>query len=348
MAGKGIFLKGLAILVGVPALAIALFYLWASSTTTDPQTYADVIDDDAQLQPSAKDSYTLVTYNIGYLSGLANSTTTKPDQSFFEANQQQAIAALSAINPDFIALQEVDFGAERSYGVNQAKVLAQTFNNMAYAVAINWDKTYLPFPFWPPSAHFGKILSGQALLSRYPITENTRTVLQKVAANNFIYNTFYLDRLLQVSKVNIDGKTLVVMSTHLEAFDEETRVAQTQFVKNAAEDYAKTYPVLLVGDFNSALNRDTFIAITGEDKGEKQFSIKELIAAESFEPATPQSAWPTAASADNATFPSNAPEYKLDYIFYTPSTIEITEARVLSAAGEASDHLPIMARFRLK
>lgn len=343
-----VWVKGLAVLLGVPAVAIALFYVWASSRTSDPQTYAEVIDDGAQLQQSPKDSYTLVTYNIGYLSGLANNTTTKPDQAFFEANQRKAISALSAVNPDFVALQEVDFGAQRSYGVDQAKVLAQTLNNMAYAVAVNWDKTYLPFPFWPPSAHFGKILSGQATLSQYPITENTRTVLQKVAGNNFIYNTFYLDRLLQITQVNIDGKTLVVMNTHLEAFDEDTRVAQTQFVRSAAEDYAKQYPVLLVGDFNSALNRDTFITATGENKGEKQFSIKEMIASESLAVATPESTWPNENSTENATFPSNAPEYKLDYIFYTPSTIEITEAQVLSAAGEASDHLPIMVRFRLK
>ena len=342
------FVKGLFVLLGVPTIAIALFYIWASSSTAEAQKYADIIDDDAQLQQVAKDSYTLVTYNIGYLSGLTNNTATRPEQAFFEANQQRAIAALSAVNPDFVAFQEIDFDAKRSYGVNQAATIAKALDNMAYAIAINWDKTYLPFPYWPPSAHFGKILSGQATLSRYPIQENTRTVLQKVAGNNFIYNAFYLDRLLQVTKIDIEGQTLVVMSTHLEAFDEETRIAQTQFVRSAAEDYAKTYPVLLVGDFNSALNRDNFVTATGEEKGEELFSIREMMASQSFAAAVSPSEWPSEASAKNATFPSDQPAYKLDYIFYTPDTIEILETQVLDEAGEASDHLPVMARFRLK
>jgi len=343
-----LFVKGLAILLGLPTAAIALFFIWASSSGYDKQNYAEIVTDPAQPQPSEQDSYTLVTYNLGYLSGLANNTATKLEQSFFEANQQRVVKALGAVNPDIVALQEVDFGAQRSYGVNQSEAIARALNKMAYATAINWDKNYVPFPYWPPSAHFGKMLSGQAILSRYPITENTRTVLQRVAGNNFVYNAFYLERLLQVSTVSIGDKTLVVMSTHLEAFDEETRVAQTQFVRAAAEEYAQTHPVLLVGDFNSALNRPSFVATTGKTYEEKQFSIKEILMSARFATAVPQTQWPTQDTAETATFPSDQPEYKLDYIFYTPSTIELIEAQVLGDAGDASDHLPLMARFRLK
>jgi endonuclease/exonuclease/phosphatase family metal-dependent hydrolase len=39
---------------------------------------------------------------------------------------------------------------------------------------------------------------------------------------------------------------------------------------------------------------------------------------------------------------------KLDYIFYTPETIEAIEAQVVSEAEQASDHLPVMLRFRFK
>ena len=342
------FVKGLAVLLGLPTVALALFYVWASSNGYDKQRYAEVIDESAQIQRTAQDSYTIVTYNLGYLSGLANNTTQQPEASFFENNQQQAINALGAIAPDVVALQEVDFDAQRSHHVNQSAAIAQALNRMAYAVAINWDKNYVPFPYWPPSAHFGKILSGQAILSRYVIEDNTRTVLQKVAGNNALYNAFYLDRLLQIATINLDGKRLIVMSTHLEAFDEETRVAQTQYIKATAERYAQTNPVLLVGDFNSALNRPSFTATTGKTYEEKQFSIKELLASKQLASAVPQSAWPNAESTQNSTFPSDKPEYKLDYIFYTPSTIEIIETQVLSDAGEASDHLPLMARFRLK
>ena len=284
-----------------------------------------------------------MSYNLGYLSGLANNTATKPNRAFFEANQAKAIAALQSVSPDIVAFQEIDFGASRSYNVNQAKAIAQALGLGSGAIAINWDKNYLPFPYWPPSAHFGKILSGQAVLSRFPIEKNSRTVLQKVAGNNFIYNAFYLDRVAQVSEIAVAGKTLVMMNIHLEAFDEETRVAQTRFVRSLAEEYAQNNPVILVGDFNSALNRDTFITASGENLGETQFSIKEMSASKSFTSTVIQSEW-----SNRVTFPSDSPEYKLDYIFYTPSTLEVTDAQVISAAGEASDHLPLLATFQFK
>ena len=254
-------LKGLGLLVGLPTAAIALFYLWGTSGSYSKQKYAHIESDYEQtgeqsISPAAKDSYTIVSYNLGYLSGLANNTTIATDQAFFDANQQRVISAFQAIAPDIIALQEVDFDSKRSYRIDQAKALALGLDPVyAGAIAISWDKNYVPFPFWPPSAQFGKILSGQAILSRYPIVKNSRIVLEKVASNPFYYNAFYLDRLAQVSQIQLSGQTLVVINVHLEAFDEPTRISQTRFVRSLAEDYAKTYPVIVLGDFNSSPNR---------------------------------------------------------------------------------------------
>ncbi|CAN5744608.1 endonuclease/exonuclease/phosphatase family protein [soil metagenome] len=335
-------LKGLGLLVGLPTAAIALFYFWGTSGSGNKQNYAATVNYSAGGLNEGEGvmldevSHTIVSYNLGYLSGLANNTTAKTDRDFFEANQRQVIAALKQVKPDIVAFQEIDFDSKRSYGVNQAKAIAQGLDLINGAIAISWDKNYVPFPFWPLSAHFGKILSGQAILSRwpFPIQKNSRVVLEKVASNPFYYNAFYLDRLAQVAEISLYDKTLIVISVHLEAFDEPTRVGQTRFVRSLAEDYAKTYPVIVLGDFNSSPNRAE----------ETEFSIKEMAASEQFVSAVPEADWGKAA----ATFPSDQPEYKLDYIWYTPSTIEVLKTEVVSAAGEASDHLPLMMNFRLK
>lgn len=332
-------LKGLSLLVGLPTAAIALFYVWGTSGSYSKQKYAhiqlDYEQEGLQAPSAAKDSYTIVSYNLGYLSGLANNTTAATDKAFFDANQQRVISAFQSTAPDIIALQEVDFDSKRSYGVDQAKALALGLDPVyAGAIAISWDKNYVPFPFWPPAAHFGRILSGQAILSRYPIEKNSRIVLEKVASNPFYYNAFYLDRLAQISQIQLSEQTLVVISVHLEAFDEPTRVSQTRFVRSLAEGYAKTYPVIVLGDFNSSPNRAE----------ETRFSIKEMAASKQFISAVPEADWGKAA----ATFPSDQPKYKLDYIWYTPSTIEALSTEVVSAAGEASDHLPLMMSFRFK
>ena len=336
-------LKVLGLLLGLPTLALTAFFFWGSAGTTDRQTYDDIVEYDASA-PAAKSSYTIVSYNIGYLSGMVNNTTAKPERSFFDNNQAKAIAALQTVSPDIIGFQEIDFGAKRSYDVNQMDAIAGALRMISGAIAINWDKNYLPFPYWPPSAHFGKILSGQAILSRYPIEKNSRIVLERLTDKSFIYNAFYLDRLAQVSQINLDGQPLIVISVHLEAFAEETRMNQTRFVRSLAEEYAQTFPVIVMGDFNSDLNRASFVTATGETEGETQFSIKEMLASEQFQPAVPQDQW----ASDNATFPADAPQYKLDYIFYTPSTLEVLKAQVLSTAEDASDHLPLMAQFRFK
>ncbi|MGB3788631.1 MAG: endonuclease/exonuclease/phosphatase family protein, partial [Phormidesmis sp.] len=246
--------------------------------------------------------------------------------------------------PDIVAFQEIDIGSKRSYGVDQSEAIAQGIGLDFGAIAISWDKNYVPFPYWPISAQFGKMLSGQSIISRHPIQENSRIVLEKVADNPFYYNAFYLDRLAQVAKIQLGEQPVIVISVHLEAFDEPTRVSQTTFVRSLAEDYAKTYPVILVGDFNSALNRGTFIDASGQDHGETQFSIKEMLASDQLVSAVPEADW----TGKNLTFPSDKPAYKLDYIFYTPETIEMVDTQVISAVGEASDHLPVMMRFRLK
>ena len=334
-------IKWLGLLVGLPTVAIALFYLWASSRTQDPQTYASTATytPDGGLNEGAvldfSKGFTVVSYNIGYLSGLANNTTEKTERSFYDKNQEQAIAAIESVNPDIVAFQEIDFASKRSYEVNQAEAIAQATKLYSGATVTSWDKNYVPFPYWPPTAHFGKMLSGQAILTRsyFPIKENRRLVLEEVADRPFFYKAFYLDRLAQVAQIELIDRPVIVINVHLEAFVEQTRVNQTEFVRSLAEDYAKTYPVILLGDFNSSLNRTE----------ETDFSIKILMESDVLASATPSSDWES-----EPTFPSDNPQFKLDYIFYTPQTIEVLETRVVTAAGESSDHLPLMMRFRLK
>jgi endonuclease/exonuclease/phosphatase family metal-dependent hydrolase len=204
------------------------------------------------------------------------------------------------------------------------------------AIAINWDKRYVPFPFWPPTVQFGPMVSGQAILSRWPILQHERLVLDKVASNPFFYNALYLDRLAQVAQIEVMGQTVVVINLHLEAFDRPTRQAQTEFVVALAETYAEQYPVLLLGDFNSALNRDA--------EGTPR-SIQTVLDSAVFEPVIPPEQW---ATGPQLTYPSDPPAFKLDYIFYTPDHIELLGAEVLTAAGTASDHLPLLMRWRLR
>ncbi|MGB3200791.1 MAG: endonuclease/exonuclease/phosphatase family protein [Nodosilinea sp.] len=322
---------GLALGLPVAALAGTFFYIstpnWAAvdyDNLITYDTYAPGVANPKQLN--------VVSYNIGYLSGLTNQQAVERDQALFDANQATAIAALEAVEPDILALQEIDFDAYRSFNRNQQYAVSAALEMAFGAIAVNWDKRYVPFPYWPPSAHYRKLVSGQAVLSRYPIPRNQRLVLEKVPSNPFFYNALYLDRVAQVTEIDVSDQPLIVINVHLEAFDAPTRSRQTQVVRDLAEGYAQDYPVLLLGDFNSSLNRD---------EGDEPRSIDILLDSPVL-----ASALPTAPS--SFTFPSDQPQYILDYIFYTPATLDVVNARVVAEAVQASDHLPVQAQVRLR
>lgn len=324
---------GLAFL-GSVLLALVTFYVWATSGSYPRENYTAIFDYGVDSQtPEDKGTLSLVSYNIGYLSGLTNLEAVERPKTMFDDNLAQAIATLTPLNPDIIAFQEIDIASKRSYQVNQLDSIAKALGLGHSGLAINWNKNYVPFPYWPIATHFGKIVSGQAVLSRYPITDNQRTVLDKVASRPFFYNAVYLDRLAQMTQIDINGQSLMVINVHLEAFDNETRFKQTQAVLTLAETYAKDYPVVLVGDFNSALNRP--------EEGDR--SIEIMVASDVFTAALPQAQW-----TQQPTFPSAASEHKLDYLFYTTDTLELKDTRVITEMGSPSDHLPLMMTFVFK
>ena len=331
----GTLLKFGGISLSLFTFAVVIFYFWGSSGNYPRKNYAEIIDYPSSA-PRNQNEFTVITYNIGYLSGLTNNQAVSTEKKLFDDNLKTVVEALKPLKADFIGFQEIDLASKRSFKVNQVLELAEQVSFNQGAIAINWDKNYVPFPYFPFSAHFGRILSGQAVLSRYPITENKRIVLDKVAGKPFFYNAFYLDRVAQVTEIKVDNRPLIIINVHLEAFDAPTRRKQTEHVQKILSEYVDKYPVLLIGDFNSTVppipeNPEPTIDILLKNP-----SIKSAFPPEALN--NPQI----------ATFPSNQPKYKLDYIFYTPKNIEIIEWRIIDEAKQASDHLPVMMKFRFK
>lgn len=330
-------------LVGVVGSAIALvagFGLWAAGRQVPASREAEIVSYGGAAGEAAAppETFTVVTYNIGYLSGLTNNQAVARSPALYAENLDTAIAGLGVVAPDVIAFQEIDVAARRSYRRDQVAAIAQALDFPIGAIALNWNKRYVPFPPWPPTAHFGAIVSGQAVLSRFPIQRHDRIVLQKVASQSFVYNAFYLDRLAQVVELEVGGQSVILINLHLEAFDEPTRHAQTLAVRAIAEQYAATYPVIVLGDFNSAINR------TDAEEGDTH-TILDMVAAEEFQSLVPEADWRDPAQ---FTFPTDAPRYRLDYGFYTPARLELVATRVLTETAQASDHFPVVMTFRLR
>jgi len=186
----------------IPLLALFIIFLFWGSAGQLRRSQLSQIKNYQYAGVSKRDTLKIMSYNIGYLSGMFNNRPVEVNPELFKANLHKSAELLSKHNPDFIAFQEIDFDADRSGNVHQLDSLAQLANYPYAAIAINWDKNYVLFPYGRPAVHFGQMLSGQAILSKFPVVNQTRIVLPKPEGNYF-YNKFYIDRLIQIVQVDV-------------------------------------------------------------------------------------------------------------------------------------------------
>ncbi|CAL2103499.1 Endonuclease/exonuclease/phosphatase family metal-dependent hydrolase [Tenacibaculum sp. 190130A14a] len=311
----------------IVALAF-VFFFWASSPTMNEKEYAKLSTHNYDSTIDNDSIYSIVTYNIGYLSGMTNNRAVAKPKELFDSNLNKVVSEIKKENPDIIAFQEIDYNSSRSYEVNQENEIAKLGYNYV-ARGVNWDENYVPFPYWPPSMHFGKMVSGQSIVSKYELKDYERIVLERVPDNPFYRDALYLERLVQVVKVKLEGKDVVVINIHLEAFDKPTRTRQFEYVVNLFNSYKKDYPTILLGDFNSRARDESAVI-------QKMFKMQGVGNA-AFEANNPAN-----------TFDTKDLYERIDYIFYTEDSIEYVSGKVLNGFGQASDHLPVEMKFRLK
>ncbi len=325
--------KMLLLIFGLLAVGLVFFY-YAQSPNLDEADHNSVRKYNGEVA-GATDTLTVMTFNIGYLSGMTNNIPVDRPKVLLEKNLKAAIELIGNVNPHIVGFQEIDFGSARSFYVHQLDSIATSLKYAASYQSVNWDKSYVPFPYWPPSAHFGEMVSGQAILSRFQIAETNTTVLQKPINAPLHYKLMYLERLIQVAQVKIGGHEWTIMNVHLEAFDEETRVAQAHVVKAAFNELSEKGPVLLIGDFNS---RPDFESTSNE-------AMKVLMQSNRIASAITKAMYEDNPSG-HYTFNTAEPYQMIDYLFYNSNFVECLGARVVAEAGEISDHLPLVGSFR--
>ncbi len=221
------------------------------------------VDKELLAQPDnpsvLKDSsvFSLLTWNIGY-AGLDK------EMDFFkdggtkvftpEDKSRENISAIADFlvnndTVDFILLQEIDRDSKRSYHIDQYQKLSEKLSGHVPFFAKNYDVFFVPVP---PSNPMGKVLSGIAAFSKYTPVSSTRYSLP--GDFGFPTQLFYLDRCFMVNRYEVDnGKELVVINTHNEAFDEggNIRKAQMEMLKGfVLNEYASGNYVIVGGDWN--------------------------------------------------------------------------------------------------
>ncbi|MFJ9472525.1 endonuclease/exonuclease/phosphatase family protein [Streptomyces caniferus] len=163
----------------------------------------------------------------------------------------------------------------------------------------------------PPATGNPRIQYGTAILSRHPITRWDNTHLFRSPDEE--------QRGLLHAEVDMYGTPVHVYNTHLELFSESDRLQQA---KEVAELIGDMCPAVLLGDFNAS----------------PQTPEIETIRARFTD------AWTALGGMEVATFPADAPNECIDYIF-TNRWVTPKRTSIVTDDLAASDHVPVFARL---
>jgi endonuclease/exonuclease/phosphatase family metal-dependent hydrolase len=245
-----------------------------------------------------------MAYGYGIGSDGAGGWRQLPEHHF-----EQSLSAMSAfirnIKADIVLLQEVDFDSKRSCRMNQLEILSRRSNLLYHNPCISWDHAYVPYPGLNPLHHFGKVLSGGGILSRFPIRKLESDLLPKPRENHPAYNHFYLNRYLQI----VETGGIRLCNLHLEAFSKANRELHLIRLQDRLRDFEID---LAGGDFNGSI-----------DLNEE--------CAQDFSPMP----------APSPTFPSDHPIEKIDGFIVKKKRFQSIQVSVYDT-GVFSDHFPVL------
>jgi endonuclease/exonuclease/phosphatase family metal-dependent hydrolase len=164
-------------------------------------------------------------------------------------NNMDALAEyIRGVNPDIILLQEVDVNSKRSAYVDQLQYILDN-TNLNYGVyASQWKASYIP------SSGLGKMDSGNAILSKWELSDAERIALPLISEDDALTQYFYLKRNILKAKVNLGNNyELWALNIHASAYSNDgTKKLQLDQFKDEMDLINSAGETFVAGgDFNS-------------------------------------------------------------------------------------------------
>lgn len=300
---------------------------------------------------SEKETYTVMTYNIGFGAYL-------PEYSFFmdggksswgkdEESVTYAVegagSLVSGVDPDFVLLQEVDRDGTRSYHIDELELLKQSLKGYYYIYAQNYDSPFLFFPPWEPH---GANKAGLVTFSRAEIADAMRRSLPiSESFSKFVD----LDRCYSISRIPVkDGKMLCLYNMHMSAYGSSDEIREGQIsmlCEDMEADYKVGNYVICGGDFNHNLRLES-----REDAPDWAYPFPRESLPEGFRMAMDE-AKEAADIAHNTCRNANEPyNEETTYTvtldgFIISDNVSVESYRHIDSGYQYSDHDPVVMEF---
>jgi len=213
---------------------------------------------------------------------------------------------IAKLEPDIVALQELDVGRARTGGVDQAHQIAQRLK-MAF--------------HFHPALRVEEELYGDAILTAYP-----ERIIQTGPLPGYAPIPKLEPRGALWISVEIGGRPVQVMNTHLGLVPKEQQLQASCLAGPAwLQHPMRQGPTILLGDFNA----------TGSSVVYRTLNAR-LEAARRLAPV----------KSPTSTFPSALPVLRIDHIFVSPEiVVEDVFTPFDPLTRVASDHLPLVMDF---
>ena len=297
------------------------------------------------------------------------------DDDTIEKNMAAIADSLNAMDADIVLLQEVDVSSKRTGYMDQVQYLLDHTNLNYGCYASMWKADFIP------SDGIGRINAGNAILSKYELTEAERIQLRLRTDQDGLTQYFYLRRNIikaKIPELSQGGKDLFAVNIHATAFatDDTKQQHIDKYVETLAEIHDGGDLFVTGGDLNSVPpGSSTDFCVSDmcdgddyhTDQAEEEEYHKEGSYFDNFD-GEPDILVPLYDTYDGAidTASYNLAEHfthapstsmiddttatmydrKLDYLF-TNGTWDSGSGRTHQAAWELSDHLPVSAVVNL-
>lgn len=213
---------------------------------------------------------------------------------------------IARLQPDIVALQELDVGRARTGGVDQAHQIARRLK-MAF--------------HFHPALRVEEELYGDAILTTYP---------ERLVQTGPLPGHPAIPRLEPRGAVwlaaEIEGKAVQIINTHLGLVPKEQQIQASWLAGPAWLGHPmRQGPSILLGDFNATASSVVYRTLCAK-----------LAAARRLSPSR----------SATSTFPSALPVLRIDHIFVSPEIkVENVFAPFDPLTRIASDHLPLVMDF---
>jgi endonuclease/exonuclease/phosphatase family metal-dependent hydrolase len=252
--------KRLAVALGGLVLLLAILVAVALSSNVWVHQFAEL--EPAQLLRAATvrpapvpDVLTVMTWNIKFGGGRIDfffdcfGDRVVMTETEVLRHLQGLAAKINQVDPDILLVQEADMDSTRTAYLNQVQWLLDHTPLSYAAFASQWQVR------WIPNRGLGRVNSGNAVLSRWPLRDARRIALPLMREQGALTRFLYLRRNVLTARVDLpQGRPVYVLNTHLEAYSrDDTKERQLEIFHRVLDELAATGGLVIAGGDLNAL-----------------------------------------------------------------------------------------------